>query len=158
MIFCTVGTQLPFDRLVKYLSDWSSAYPAEIIVYQVGKSDLYKEDEGYYASIQEPLFSERFDAASVIVSHAGMGNIIRALDSGKPIVIVPRLSRFAEHINDHQLDTAGSFKGLPNVFLAGNYEQFLGAMKLAFDFKTTAAGDNSELSCLISAVSELVRS
>lgn len=44
--------------------------------------------------------------ARVIVCHAGIGSVIDALQCAKPIVVVPRLKRFSEHNNDHQLDLA----------------------------------------------------
>lgn len=158
MIFCTVGTQLPFDRLVEYLVRWSSDNSGISVVYQVGGSERFIESDGFHALIKEPFFSATFDSSDVVVSHAGMGNIIRALDSGKPIVVVPRVSAYGEHINDHQLDTADSFSGLPNVFLANDYDEFVLAMSRACDFKAEFVVSDTGLRKLISAVAEFVGS
>jgi UDP-N-acetylglucosamine transferase subunit ALG13 len=46
---------------------------------------------------------------SAVVSHAGMGTILTALELGKPILVAPRLGRLAETRNDHQTATAQRF-------------------------------------------------
>ncbi len=45
-------------------------------------------------------------AARVVVTHAGVGTIMVALANGKRPVVMPRLSRFAEAVDDHQLGLA----------------------------------------------------
>jgi UDP-N-acetylglucosamine transferase subunit ALG13 len=42
--------------------------------------------------------------ARVVVMHAGVGSIIAALSTGTPPVVVPRLHRFGEAVDDHQLE------------------------------------------------------
>ena len=47
---------------------------------------------------------------TLIISHAGMGTIITSLLKEKPLLIMPRLAKYNEHRNDHQLATANRFK------------------------------------------------
>jgi UDP-N-acetylglucosamine transferase subunit ALG13 len=49
-------------------------------------------------------------ACDLVVGHAGMGTIIGALEHGKPIVVMPRLSALRETRNDHQVATAKQFE------------------------------------------------
>ncbi len=42
--------------------------------------------------------------ARIIITHGGAGSIIFALQFRKPTIVVPRLKRYGEHINDHQLE------------------------------------------------------
>jgi len=156
MIFCTVGTQLPFDRLVNYLLQWRNETQYKDIVFQVGRSDEFSPDDGFNVSIDEPDFSHRFEQAEIIVSHAGMGNIIRALDLNKAIVVVPRQSALGEHVNNHQLDTVDSLGGLPNLFYANDYESFCRAMERATRYQSVGAAANGNLQNLIDAVSDFV--
>lgn len=156
MIFCTVGTQLPFDRLVDYLIRWQESSEYKDIIFQVGNSHQYLPTDGYQISISEPLFSEIFDKANVIVSHAGMGNIIRALDLNKAIIVVPRQASLGEHINDHQQDTTNSLIGLPNLFPANNYDQFCAAMEKAENYISVSVSNNKNLKQLLNSVSEFV--
>lgn len=124
MIFLTVGTQFHFDRLVKTMDEYAGKTGLHITA-QIGSSDykcktihaecFYKPDE------MDSLFSQ----ADVIVSHAGMGSIINAMRLKKPIIIYPRLSKFGEHRNDHQLDTLKSFDGVRGVYCARSDEDLL---------------------------------
>ena len=68
-------------------------------------------------------FNELFRKARLIVSHAGMGTILSALQQHKPIVIFPRIAALGEHRNEHQLATAKKFKELGSVYVAMNEEE-----------------------------------
>ena len=49
---------------------------------------------------------EHVRRARVVVSHAGVGSVLTALANGKRPVVVPRLHRFGEAVDDHQLPFA----------------------------------------------------
>lgn len=44
-----------------------------------------------------------------LVCHAGVGTIMTALKTGHRPVVIPRLAKYGEHIDDHQLDIATRF-------------------------------------------------
>jgi UDP-N-acetylglucosamine transferase subunit ALG13 len=46
---------------------------------------------------------EYMRAASVVVTHAGVGSVAVALANGQRPVVVPRLQRYGEAVDDHQL-------------------------------------------------------
>jgi UDP-N-acetylglucosamine transferase subunit ALG13 len=48
--------------------------------------------------------------ARLIITHAGVGSIITALRFRKPVIVVPRLKKFNEHVNNHQLQIAKAFE------------------------------------------------
>lgn len=108
MIFLTVGTQLPFTRLVDYVDRWAIDAEEEV------RAQTFCE--GNWKNINaKPMVSplEARDLsreASIIVAHAGMGSILTALEYSKPIVIVPRRADLHEHRNDHQMATARKFE------------------------------------------------
>lgn len=110
MIFVTVGTQLPFDRLL----DWVSEALAELgineeCIAQVGETDKNWAGIHKISSVSTSEFFSLIERARLVIAHAGMGTIIQCASIGKPLIIVPRLSQFGEHRNDHQVDTAGKF-------------------------------------------------
>ena len=124
MIFLTVGTQLPFDRLVRLVDEFAQSSD-ESIVGQIGNC-LYKPAAIQYKPFFEPdEMDHRFSQADVVVSHAGMGSIINCLKLKKPIIIFPRLSRLGEHRNDHQLDTLNSFSNVKGVHIARDNRELL---------------------------------
>lgn len=126
-IFCSVGTQAPFDRLVEYLLRWAEGKDVALLV-QAGDSLYVNQHEFVVSSISGDEFTRFFDAADVVVSHAGMGNIIRALELSKPIVLLPRLASHGEHVNDHQVDTAERFSGSDLVSVVSDYSSFEAAL------------------------------
>lgn len=135
MIFCSVGTQLPFSRLVDYLYRWSefvNKQQKRIVIQSGGGVNSKKLDNILVRMfVSEEEFSKYIDECSVFISHAGMGNIIRAIELNKPIVIVPRLGSLNEHRNDHQTDSANRFSSLSNVFVANDFDSFCKAIELA---------------------------
>jgi UDP-N-acetylglucosamine transferase subunit ALG13 len=114
-IFVTVGTQLPFDRLIVAVDQWAGGHPAAHLVAQTGRSDYRPRHIEWAESIDAGEFRARLLAARAVVSHAGMGSIISALELGRPIVVMPRLARFGEHRNDHQSATARHLQGQRGV-------------------------------------------
>jgi UDP-N-acetylglucosamine transferase subunit ALG13 len=109
MIFATVGTQGPFDRLIRTIDGWAGANGRTEIFAQTGPSDYRSEHIRTKRFIDATEFRERVEAASLVISHAGMGSIITALELGKRIIVMPRLASLGEHRNDHQVATAKRF-------------------------------------------------
>lgn len=130
-IFLTVGTQLPFDRLVKAMDMWCAENPDVDVFGQIAEpgESGYKPSSYKWQSYVEPEeFNEHYDQASLVVGHAGMGSIISALTNGKPILIMPRSASLGEHRNDHQLATAARFKGRQGITVVENEQTFSSCM------------------------------
>lgn len=139
MIFATVGTQLPFDRLLSGLDSWAAAHPGVPVFAQTGLTDRNFRHLACVAQMGQAAFLARIQAARLIVSHAGMGTILTAADLGKPIIIMPRRAKFGEHRSDHQMDTAAEMRGLANVRVAENGEALHRLLDTAF--ATNFCGD-----------------
>lgn len=119
MIFLTLGTQLPFDRLVKAMDLWAGAHPDIRVLGQINQPESYAPQHmDHVATLPPDEFDKSFDEARVIVSHAGMGSIITALRTGKPLLIMPRRAHLGEHRNDHQHATAVHFQHKPGLSVA----------------------------------------
>jgi UDP-N-acetylglucosamine transferase subunit ALG13 len=48
-------------------------------------------------------FNNLLKKADIIITHGGVGSILNAIKLGKKVIAVPRLKKYDEHINDHQL-------------------------------------------------------
>ncbi len=123
MIFLTVGTQLPFDRLVKTVDAWCGARGFGDVFGQIadpGPQGYRPQNFQWAAHIPPAKYREAFAAADLIVAHAGMGSIITAMSLSKPILILPRRSHLHEHRNDHQFATVSHLKSKPGVVVALN--------------------------------------
>ena len=109
MIFVTVGTQLPFDRLIRTVDTWAGKTGADVFA-QIGPGTYLPQHGAWTRSLPVDECHKRVAEAQVVVAHAGMGSILTALQLGKPILVMPRLAALGEHRNDHQVATARHFR------------------------------------------------
>jgi UDP-N-acetylglucosamine transferase subunit ALG13 len=57
-----------------------------------------------HAFMEFPQVIESMESAEAVVCHAGAGSILCALRAGHTPVVVPRLKRFQETVDDHQVE------------------------------------------------------
>ena len=93
MIFVTVGSQkFPFDRLIKKVDQMvREQLLAEEVFIQTGAS----------RHVPAELFAEWMENCTVLITHGGAGTMVDAVKRGKKTVVVPRLARYGEHVDDH---------------------------------------------------------
>ncbi len=161
MIFATVGTQLPFDRLLSGLDSWAAHNPGFPIIAQSGASTQRFTHIETVSQLGQTDFQTQFKKARLIVAHAGMGTILSAAELGKPVILMPRRAKFNEHRNDHQQDTAKEMARLSNVTVVSDgealHEALDAAIACGFEAsKPAGASQNDELAPLIYAIREFV--
>jgi len=101
VIFATVGsTRIRFDRFTRALA----ALPAERLFVQHGPMAAPPGAAQAVAYMQFPEIVEGMERAETVVCHAGAGSILCALRAGHVPVVVPRLKRFQETVDDHQVE------------------------------------------------------
>lgn len=119
MIFVTVGTVFPFDRLVRAVDEAAGRDElTESVFAQVGRKGYRPRHLEWAETIDRRAFAERMADASAVVAHAGTGTIFAALEAGRPILVMPRRKSLREHVNDHQVHTARRFGALGHVLVA----------------------------------------
>jgi UDP-N-acetylglucosamine transferase subunit ALG13 len=104
MIFVSVGThEAPFDRMLRAVDDLELD---EQIVVQHGPSHVRCEGavESEYLSFDEVV--DYIREARAVVMHAGVGSVMISLANGKRPIVMARLQRHGEHVDDHQLELA----------------------------------------------------
>lgn len=117
-LFVTVGTQVPFDRLVRAVEKWAKCNPDCEIFAQIGETKYQPECMTHHHFIDMDEYHRRIEWCDVIVAHAGIGAILSALENAKPIVIMPRRASLNEHRNEHQLATSERFASMGKVLVA----------------------------------------
>ena len=137
MIFVTVGTQLPFDRMVRAVDAWAGANGHTEVFAQIGPTDFRPRHIQWAPFLSAEECREKMARCSAIVAHAGMGSILTALELGKPILVMPRMAEYREHRNDHQLATAKRFLAQGRIRVAFDEEHL--AQKLEDICQITAA-------------------
>lgn len=106
MIYVTLGTMfLGFDRLIQAADNIAEATGEQIIL-QLGLSRRRPTHCEWFEFLPREECLEVQRHARVIVGHAGIGTAMDALRVGRPFIVVPRLKRYGEHMNDHQIEIA----------------------------------------------------
>jgi UDP-N-acetylglucosamine transferase subunit ALG13 len=120
MIFLTVGTQLPFERLIQCVDELCEKNPELEVFGQIGHCEYIPKHFKYNETLSIQEFNKLFLSADYVISHAGMGSILTALSNNKPILMMPRQVKFSEHRNDHQLGTAKNFSDKSGCYVFNN--------------------------------------
>jgi exopolysaccharide biosynthesis glucuronosyltransferase PssE len=152
MIFVAVGTQLPFDRLIRAVDDWcAQTGRGQEVFGQIGHlgADNYRPEHFEWAEmIGADAFRDKVEAADMIVSHAGMGSIITAMSSATPVIVLPRRAHLGEQRNDHQFATVKRLGTRPGIFPIMTEEDLPGLIDRLF------SGDGLESSPKISSFAQ----
>ena len=119
MIFLTIGTHEPFDRLVRAVDEWCGACGRTDVFGQItDRAGYIPRHFEHVGQMMPPTYREMCDTADFLIAHAGMGAIITALTLAKPIVVMPRRGHLAETRNDHQFATALKLGMKPGIHVA----------------------------------------
>lgn len=117
MIFVTVGTQLPFDRLVRLVDAIARDLPGPVFA-QIGSGNYRPSHMDWRATLKPHEFERFMRSATIVVGHAGIGTVLNARRLRKPVVLFPRRAKLGEHRNDHQLATVRALVGRPGIGIA----------------------------------------
>ncbi|HET6249637.1 MAG TPA: glycosyltransferase [Tepidisphaeraceae bacterium] len=137
MIFVTVGTQLPFDRLVKTVDEWASVRPYADAFAQIGPAKYRPKSMPFAEFLDADECRKKTEQADVVVAHAGMGSILTALELGRPVLVMPRLAALGEHRNDHQLATAKKLLAQGRIFVAFDETELLEKLEFLNKYQAT---------------------
>ena len=133
MILVLLGTQdKPFLRLLKMVSkEIDKGNIKEKVVAQTG-----------YTAFSE--IEKLIDKARIIITHAGVGTITECLEKGKKIIVVPRLKKYLEHTNDHQMQITKEFEMKGYVIALYDKSRLSAALDKIKTFKPKKYESNSE--------------
>lgn len=124
MVFVSVGTQKQqFTRIFQMVEN-SIVLKDDEIVAQTGNTKFESKRIKMLPSIDNNKFNEYIKKADFVICHGGVGTIFNALENGKRILVVPRLGKYKEHINDHQLEVAGQLEKEGYLILYKDGEDF----------------------------------
>lgn len=151
MIFATVGsTQIPFERFIRALE----TLPGDQLLVQHGPVPPPAGAARANAFMQFPEMIESMEAADVVVCHAGAGSILCALRAGHTPVVVPRLKRYQETVDDHQVEFSRALAAEGKVIAVEDLDRLSEAVKAAPARRR--AEERSELLPIQAAVREVL--
>ena len=131
MTLVILGTQdKEFTRLLKMVEDMikEDLLKGEVIV-QAGQTKYDSKYMEILDLIQNDKFNKLIKEADLVITHGGVGSIISALKENKKVIAVPRLSKYKEHVNDHQLEIVEEFSKLGYIKSANNKRELRKCLK-----------------------------
>ena len=112
MILVTLGTQdKKFYRLLEEIDKCieNKIIKGKVIV-QAGFSCDYKsKNMEIFDLIAIDKFNKLIKKCDILIAHGGVGSIVSGLKNNKKVIACPRLKKYGEHVNDHQLQIVENF-------------------------------------------------
>lgn len=114
MIFITVGSQkFQFNRLLKKVDELiEEKLITDKVFAQIGSSDYKPKNYEYVDFMSQDEFSKKLDECNLLITHAGTGVIVNAVKREKKVIAIPRLAKYGEHVDDHQIQLIEQFDEL----------------------------------------------
>ncbi len=136
MIFLTVGSAYPFDRLVKAVDHFIEKSIIRNKVYaQIGKSGYTPRNMFSVSLLSIHHFNEHLQNADAVISHAGIGTIMACMEFHKPLLVVPRRKRRDEIVADDQIEIAKKFERIGLLLAAYEIEELPAKIQQLYSFR-----------------------
>ena len=131
MIFVTTGSQkFQFNRLLQKIDLLIEAGDIKEEVFaQIGESDYQPKHYEYCRFLDRESFAGKLRECRMVITHGGTGVIIGAVKQGKKVIAVPRLARYGEHVDDHQVQLLREFDGMNLICACYDCEQLGGCIR-----------------------------
>jgi UDP-N-acetylglucosamine transferase subunit ALG13 len=110
-VVVTLGThgRYTFPRLLNRLVEILP--PGLEVLWQVGATRIERMPPGARAQVPICELRQAMREADVVVSHAGVGSALAAMQTGHRALYVPRRCAYGEHVDDHQVAMARELDG-----------------------------------------------
>lgn len=146
MIFVTVGTQdVPFDRLLKAVDKQiKNGNIKEEVIVQCGKTKFKSKNMKFISFLEMEEFNKLIKKANLIICHGGVGSILDGLKNNKIVIACPRLQKYKEHTNDHQLEIINKFSNDGYIIPLKDPNKLDMALKQADIFRPKKYKSNTE--------------
>ena len=146
MIFVTLGSQkFQLDRLLKAIDQLVAASVIKTEVFaQTGYSSYEPRHYKYKQFLDRTEFAEAEANADLIITHGGTGAIIGGVKKGRKVIAVPRLKRYGEHVDDHQLQIIKQFEEVGFIIPCYDLRKLPECLKKAEQFKAVQYTSNTD--------------
>lgn len=156
MIFITLGTQdKSFERLLKEIDLLiEKGIIKEKVIVQAGFTKYKSRNMEVTDFISNEQFEKNVKTCNYLITHGGVGSILTGLKNNKKIIAVPRLKKYNEHTNDHQLQIIKKFNDSKYIIGIDKVEELEASLKKIKKFKFRKYNfDNSKIKeCIINFI------
>jgi len=115
LIFVLCGTQKQdFSRMIREVEKLADDH--EIVV-QAGHTAYTSDKMKIVDFMAGDELKTCFNRADYVMTHGGAGSMFESIKAGKKSLVFPRLKKYGEHVDDHQLQLAGKLQALGHLMV-----------------------------------------
>ncbi len=147
MILVTLGTQdKQFYRILEALEDKLDKHliDDEVVVQAGCSADFKSKYMKIFDLIPMDEFDEMIKKCDLLITHGGVGSIITGLKNNKKVIAAARLSKYNEHVNDHQLQIIDNFSKEGYILKLDNFDDIDKLIKDSSKFKPKKFKSNTD--------------
>lgn len=126
-VLVTIGSMVEkkFTRLFKAIDELcdEGVLDGTQITAQVGFDAYQSTRYSCFDMIADEQFKKLIEESDLVIAHAGTGTVTSSIKKGKKVIIFPRMAKYDEHYDDHQLELAELFTKQGYVLQATNKEE-----------------------------------
>lgn len=138
MILVALGTQdKKFTRLLDMIDKQieKGNINDEVIVQAGNTANYTTKNMQVFSIIPIDEFDKLLKKCDVLITHGGVGTIMQAIKYNKKIIAIPRLKKYKEHTNDHQLQITNKFSKEGYILSCNSDIEFENILKEIKNFK-----------------------
>ena len=137
LIFVTLGTQdKGFTRLLEAVQKQiDNGNIKEQVIVQAGYTNFTSRNMKIFDLVDNDKFNEYMKKCDLLITHGGVGSIVSGLKNGKIVIAAPRLKKYKEHTNDHQLQIVKAFAKNGYILSLTNFDDFDKVLEKSKSFK-----------------------
>lgn len=157
LIFVCAGSrEYQFNRLFQKIDDLlEKGVIQEEVFAQIGASTYKPRNYQYRNYISKEEYNQWMEASRLVITHGGTGSIIGALKKGKKVIAVTRLSKYEEHVDDHQKQIVDLFTREHYILGVKEMEELREALALV-DKKSTILRRFEKESYILNIIEEFI--
>ena len=147
MILVTLGTQdKKFYRLLDAIEEEiNKGNIKDKVIVQAGYSSDYKtKNMEIFDLIPLKKFDKLVKECDILITHGGVGSIITGLKYNKKVIAMPRLKKYKEHTNDHQVKIVNIFSNNGYILSISEEENLENVLKRIKGFKPKKYKSNND--------------
>lgn len=146
MILITLGTQdKEFKRILEDVEkEIKKGNIKDKVVVQAGYTKYTSDVMEIIDYIPVDEFNDFINKCDILITHGGVGSIITGLKNKKKVIAVPRLKKYGEHTNDHQLQIVENFANEGYILSYNDGDKLSDVLKKVNSFKPKKYVSNKE--------------
>lgn len=144
MIFVALGSQkFQFNRLLKKIDSILEKKEITDEVYaQIGYSSYKPKHYDFKEFLSTDDFNKKIQKSNILITHAGTGSIMAGIRNNKKVIAVPRLSKYNEHVDNHQIEICQQFEKMGLIIVCWNLDDLVSLINERTENKIYLSGNS----------------